>query len=248
MLAAGDPRIKEKMDLDIQVTRLKLLKANHQSQQYDMQDKVRSYYPRRIKETNLYLDCLKADLPRLNANPVREGLFTMVVMGKTYTERKEAGEAVTRACRNIVHRDMEIELGEYRGFPMRLGFDGLNFEITMKGHLTYTVKISEDALGNVTRINNVLEKIPQKLEEYRENLEQLKKELGSAEEEAARPFPHERELAEKTERLALLNRQLEHDDKETGKESLREKLAAYKEQAAMTKTDVKREKEREAVL
>lgn len=248
MLAAGDPRIKEKMDLDIQVTRLKLLKANHQSQQYDLQDKVRSYYPRRIKETNLYIDCLKADLPRLNENPVREDLFKMVVMGKSYTERKKAGEAVTQACRNIVHRDMEIELGEYRGFPMRLGFDGLNFEITMKGHLTYTAKISEDALGNVTRINNVLEKIPQKLAEYRENLEQLKKELGSAEEEAARPFPHERELAEKTERLALLNGQLEYEGKETGQESLKETLAACKVQAAMTKTDGKKEKEREAVL
>lgn len=223
MLAAGDPRIKEKMDLDIQVTRLKLLKANHQSQQYEMQDKVRSYYPQKIRETELYIDCLEADLPRLLEYPVKEERFRITVMGKTYTERKDAGEAVKRACRNVVHRDMEIELGEYRGFPMRLGFDGTNFVIAMKGHLTYMTKIAEDALGNMTRINNVLERIPQKLKEYREDLEQFKKELESAGEEAARPFPQEKELAEKTVRLAELNRQLEHGDKERGN---REEAAA----------------------
>lgn len=257
MLAAGDPRIKEKMDLDIQVTRLKLLKANHQSQQYEMQDKVKSYYPRKIKETELYIDCLEADLPRLHQYPVKEDQFQITVMGKTYTERKDAGEAVKQACRNVVHRDMEIDLGEFRGFPMRLGFDGLNFEVTMKGHLTYTAKLSEDILGNITRINNVLERIPQKLKEYREDLEQFKKELESAGQEAARPFPQEKELAEKTVRLAELNRQLEHDDKGRGKdndplavmedmvaepvkvgrteirkESVKGKLAEYKAQAA----------------
>lgn len=119
----------------------------------------------------------------------------------------------------MVHRDMEIDLGEFRGFPMRLGFDGLNFEVTMKGRLTYTAKLSEDILGNITRINNVLERIPQKLKEYREDLEQFKKELESAGQEAARPFPQEKELAEKTVRLAELNRQLEHDDKERGNET-----------------------------
>lgn len=274
MLAAGDPRIKEKMDLDIQVTRLKLLKANHQSQQYEMQDKIKSYYPRKIKETELYIDCLEADLPRLHQYPVKEDQFQITVMGKTYTERKEAGEAVKQACRNVVHRDMEIDLGEFRGFPMRLGFDGLNFAVTMKGHLTYTAKLSEDILGNITRINNVLERIPQKLKEYREDLEQFKKELESAGQEAARPFPQEKELAEKTVRLAELNRQLEHDDKGRGKdndlsavmedmvaepvkvgrteirkESVKGKLAEYKAQAAaINSASVKKATEREAVL
>lgn len=281
MLAAGDPRIKEKMDLDIQVTRLKLLKANHQSQQYEMQDKVKSYYPRKIRETELYIDCLEADLPRLQEHPVREEQFRMTVMGKTYTERKDAGEAVKQACRNVVHRDMEIELGEYRGFPMRLGFDGLNFEVTMKGYLTYTAKLSEDILGNITRINNGLERIPQKLKECREDLAQLKKEFENAGEEAVRPFPQEKELSEKTVRLAELNRQLEQDDKKRGsgnegpvmsedtaadgsaheskgqecghrehkKESLKEKLEAYKMQAAArNNADVKKATGREAVL
>ena len=274
MLAAGDPRIKEKMDLDIQVTRLKLLKANHQSQQYEMQDKVMSYYPRKIRETELYIECLETDLPRLNENPVKEEQFRMTVMGKTYTERKEAGEAVKRACRNVVHRDMEIELGEYRGFPMRLSFDGANFVVTMKGHLTYSTKIADDALGNISRISNVLERIPQKLKEYREDLEQFKKELESAGEESVRPFPQEKELAEKTARLAELNRQLEHDDKgreeeddppavmedtvagsvksgqtETRKESVKEQLAEYKVQAAaINSAGVKKAIGREAVL
>lgn len=274
MLAAGDPRIKEKMDLDIQVTRLKLLKADHQSQQYEMQDKVNSYYPRKIRETELYIDCLEADLPRLNGNPVKEEQFRMTVMGRNYTERKEAGEAVKQACRNVVHRDMEITLGEYRGFPMRLGFDGVNFVVTMKGNLTYSAKMAEDTVGNITRINNILERIPQKLKEYREDLEQLQKELESAKQEAERPFQQEKELAEKTVRLAELNRQLEHDDKESGKnndmpavmedtaaepvksgqtearkESVKEKLAEYKAQAAArNRAGVKKAAGREAAL
>ncbi len=275
MLATGDVRIKEKMDLDIQVTRLKMLKSNHQAQQYDMQDRVRGYYPQKIKETQLYIDCLNADLPILEAHPVREDVFSMTVMGSVYTERKEAGMAIVAACRLMDDPGKEIELGEYRGFPMKLCFDGGKFKVTMKRHLTYTAELSDDVAGNVTRINNAMEKISQSLERHKENMERLHRELKSAKEEAERPFPQEAELAKKVARLAELNRQLEHDDKENEseknaetvetadrdysesekqegkvlrKESLREKLAVYKRQVAMTETETKKTAEREAVI
>ena len=120
MLATGDLRIKEKMDLDIQVTKLKMLKAGHQAQQYEMQDRVRGYYPNKIKETQLYIDCLAADLPILEAHPARAGSFSMTVMGTAYTDRGEAGKAVVAACRLMDGAGEEIALGEYRGFPMKL--------------------------------------------------------------------------------------------------------------------------------
>ena len=222
MLATGDTRIKEKMDLDIQVTKLKMLKSNHQAQQYEMQDKVRGYYPNKIKETQLYIDCLNADLPVLEAHPAKEDAFSMTVMGTVYTERKEAGKAIVAACRLMDDPGKEIELGEYRGFPMKLCFDGAKFKVTMKQHLTHTAELSDDVVGNITRINNALEKIPQSLERHRENMARLHKELESAKEEAERPFAQEAELLEKSARLAELNTVLDNEEKGRGGEPARE--------------------------
>ncbi len=216
MLATGDSRIREKMDLDIQVSRLKMLKSDHQAQQYEMQDKVRGYFPNKIKEAQLYIDCLSADLPILEAHPVREGAFSMTVMGTAYTERKEAGRAIVAACRLMDDPGKETALGEYRGFPMKLCFDGTKFKATMKQNLTYTAELSDDVVGNIIRINNALEKIPQSLEKHKENLERLRRELESAREEAGRPFPQETELAEKSARLAELNAVLDHEEKGQG--------------------------------
>jgi len=213
MLATGDTRIKEKMDLDIQVTKLKMLKANHQAQQFEMQDKVREFYPNKIKETELYIDCLTADLPLLEANPVKEDVFTMTVMGTEYKERKEAGAAVIAACRLMDDPGKEIELGQFRGFPMKLCFDGAKFKVAMKQHMTHTAELSDDAAGNITRINNALEKIPESLERHRENLKNLHKELESAKEEAERPFAQEEELLEKSARLAQLNTELDNAER-----------------------------------
>lgn len=222
MLATGDTRIKEKMDLDIQVTKLKMLKSNHQAQQYEMQDKVRGYYPNKIKETQLYIDCLNADLPVLEAHPAKEDAFSMTVMGTAYTERKEAGKAIVAACRLMDDPGKEIELGEYRGFPMKLCFDGAKFKVTMKQHLTHTAELSDDVVGNITRINNALEKIPQSLERHKENMVRLHKELESAKEEAERPFAQEAELLEKSARLAELNTVLDNEEKGRGGEPERE--------------------------
>ena len=217
MLATGDTRIKEKMDLDIQVTKLKMLKSNHLAQQYEMQDKVRGYFPNKIKETRLYIDCLTADLPMLETHPVKEDNFSMTIMGTVYTERKEAGKAIIAACRLMDDPGKEVELGEYRGFPMKLSFDGVKFQVTMKQNLSYTAALSDDVVGNVTRINNALEKIPESLQRHKENLDRLHKELESAKEEAERPFAQEKELAEKTARLAELNTALDQTEKEADK-------------------------------
>ncbi|MCM1561791.1 MAG: helicase, partial [Butyrivibrio sp.] len=218
MLATGDPRIKEKMDLDIQVSKLKMLKANHLSQQYELQDRVRGYYPNKIKETHLYIECLEKEMPLLKADPAREDAFVMTVMGTVYTERKEAGKAVVAACRLMDDPGKEIDLGEYRGFSMKLLFDGAKFKAVLKKHLTHTAELSDDVVGNIIRINNVLEKIPQALEAHKENLARLQRELDNAREELERPCPQEQELAEKSARLAELNAILDHEEKDSGKE------------------------------
>ena len=211
MLATGDERIKEKMDLDIQVSKLKMLKANHNSQKFDMEDKVRGYYPQKIQETQLFIDCLTAELPILQSHPAKEDAFTMTVLGKVYTERKEAGEAIVKVCKSMKDPEKPIDLGEYRGFPMRLCFDGAKFKITMKQHLTHTAELSGDSVvGYIARINNALEKIPESLQNHKNRLVTLHKELESAKEEAARPFPQEDDLAVKSARLNELNAALDH--------------------------------------
>ena len=222
MLATGDARIKEKMNLDIEVAKLKMLKSHHQTQQYEMQDRVRGYYPNKIRETQLYIDCLEADLPVLEAHPAKEDAFSMTVMGTAYTERREAGKAIVAACRLMDDPGKEIELGEYRGFAMKLCFDGTKIKVTMKQHLTHTAELSDDVVGNITRINNALEKIPQSLEHHKENMACLQKELESAKEEAERPFAQEAELLEKSARLAELNAELDNEEKGSGGEPAQE--------------------------
>lgn len=198
------------------MTKLRMLKSSHLAQQYEMQDKVRGCFPNKIKETQLYIECLEADLPVLAAHPAKEGAFSMTVMGTAYTDRKEAGAAIVAACRLMDDPGKEIALGEYRGFPMKLCFSGSKFKVTMKQHLTYTAELSDDVVGNTARINNALEKIPQSLERHREKLECLHKELESAKEEAGRPFAQEKELAEKSARLAELNAVLDYTEKAGG--------------------------------
>lgn len=222
MLATGDVRIKEKMDLDIQVTKLKMLKSNHLAQKYEMEDRVHRYYPDKLKETQLYIDCLTADLPLLQAHPVKDEAFSMTVMGTVYTERKEAGQAIAAACRLMDDPEKDMDLGEFRGFPMQLNFNGAKFTVTMKQHLTYTAELSSDLTGNIARINNALEKIPQSLENHKQNLIRFQKELESAKEESARPFPQEEELAKKSARLSELNIQLDQEEKSGGNESEKE--------------------------
>ena len=208
-LATGDDRIREKMDLDVQVAKLKMLKANHTAMQYEMQDKALKYYPQQMAETRLFIEALGKDLPIVQAHPVKDDAFTMTVMGQVFTERKAAGEAILKACMLMDNPEKVVDLGEYRGFPMQLHCDGFKFKVTMKQHLTYTAELSDDPVGNVTRINNALEGIAENLKRNETRLARLESELKNAQEEAERPFPKEEELRQKSARLTHLNRELE---------------------------------------
>ncbi len=215
-LATGDDRIREKMDLDVQVAKLKMLRANHAAMQYEMQDKTLKYYPQKMAETRLFIEALGKDLPIVQAHPVKEDAFTMTVMGQAFTERKAAGEAIIKACMLMSDPVKPLDLGEYRGFPMQLHCDGSKFKVTMKQHLTYTAELSDDPVGNVTRINNALEAMAENLKRNEIRLTRLESELKNAQEEAERPFPKEEELRQKSARLTQLNRELE---KPRGKEA-----------------------------
>ena len=209
-LATGDDRIREKMELDVQVAKLKVLKANHTSMQYEMQDRALKYYPQKIAETKLFIEALGKDLPVVQAHPVKDDAFSMTVMGQTFTERKAAGEAIIKACLLMPDPEKPLDLGEYRGFPMQLHCDGSKFRITMKQNLTYTAELADDPVGNITHINNALEGMADKIEAHEAHLVTLKKELTNAQEESQRPFPKENELREKSARLTQLNRELEN--------------------------------------
>ena len=208
-LATGDDRIREKMDLDVQVAKLKMLKANHAAMQYEMQDKALKYYPQQMAETRLFIEALGKDLPIVQAHSVKDDAFTMTVMGQVFTERKAAGEAILKACMLMDTPEKVVDLGEYRGFPMQLHCDGFKFKVTMKQHLTYTADLSDDPVGNVTRINNALEGMVENLKRNETRLARLESELKNAQEEAERPFPKEEELRRKSARLTQLNRELE---------------------------------------
>ena len=192
----------------MQVAKLKVLKANHVAQQYEMQDKSLKFYPRKIAETKLYIEALSADLPILQEHSVKDDTFSITIQGKQYTERKEAGQAIINICTTIDDPEKTVELGEYRGFPMTLHFDRSKFKVTMKQNLTYTAELSDDPVGSITRINNALEKIPDNLKGQQERLTTLENALENAKEEAERPFPKEDELREKSERLNQLNAEL----------------------------------------
>ena len=214
MLATGDPRIKEKMELDIQVAKLKMLKANHMAQKYEMEDMVIKHYPRKMAEARMFIRALTEDMQIRDMHPVKDDAFSMTVRGKTYTERKAAGEAILAACKSMTDPDKPLDLGQFRGFPMQVFLKGEKFIVTMKQNLTYMAELADEPLGNVIRISNALEKIADNLENQKRGLVTLEGNLENAKEEAARPFPQEEELAAKAARLSELNAELDNGGKE----------------------------------
>lgn len=222
-LATGDDRIREKMELDIEVSKLRMLKSSHTAQIYELEDKISLYYPQKIAQTELYIEALQKDLPVLMQHPVKDDSFSMLVSGQLYTERKAAGEAIIAACKTMTDPNQKIDLGEYRGFPMTLFLNTQTFQVSMKQNLSYTAEIANDPSGNITRINHVLEKIPDHLETQQERLLVLQSELEQAKEEVKRPFPKEEELMQKSERLIQLNKELDLDEKQTDQAPQEEK-------------------------
>ena len=215
-LATGNPYIKQKMDLDIQVSKLKLMKSNHTSQIYRLEDDIAKRYPQQISALKEKIAGLKADIADYNARkPADREDFEMTVAGKAYGDRKEAGEALIAFCKEMHTPNTQIPMGEYLGMKMAAEFETFSrkFTLTLKGSLSHSVDIGSDPFGNITRINNALEGMGKQLEEAVSKLENVERQLETAKVEVLKPFAQEAELAEKLERLAELNALLNMDEK-----------------------------------
>ena len=213
-LCAGNPLIKEKMDLDIDVARLKVLKADHQSQQYRMEDKLLKYFPVEIEKQTSYIHGFEANMKTVEAHPqIAEGFCGMEIMGKAYTEKADAGEILLAACKDTKSAD-PVLLGSYRGFQMELSFDSFRneFDVTLKGAVSHRVALGTDARGNITRPDNALAGIPERLERANEQLNNLYNQQEAANAEVGKPFPQEAELTAKSQRLAELDAALNTED------------------------------------
>ena len=217
-LCAGDPRIKERMDLDVDVSRLKLMKADHQSKQYQMEDNLLKYFPEQIEKHKGFIKGLEADMGTLAAHPHPADSFAgMEVRGDTLTDKENAGAALLDACKEVKNAE-PVQVGSYRGFAMSVSFDAFRQEYTLqlKGQMTHQATLGADPRGNLTRIDNALAQMPQRLENVKAQLDNLYQQQAAAKEEVGRPFPYEDELREKSARLTELDTLLNIDSKAPG--------------------------------
>ena len=215
MLATGNPHIKEKMDLDIQVQKLRLLKSSFLSEKYALEDKITKFYPQEIARRTDVIAGLKSDMERVaeHPKPSDETFVGMTVKGAFYSEKADAGNAILEACKAMTNPD-PIPLGEYRGFTMELYFEAREYKVRLKGELGYPVTLGTDTFGNITRLDNALEGLPKRLEMNEMELDNIKKQFETAKVDVERPFPQEEELKTKTDRLNELNALLNVDKRE----------------------------------
>ena len=217
MLATGNPYIKEKMDLDIQVQKLKMLKSNFLSEKYGLEDKVIKFYPQQIAYLKSRVEGLTKDVEtaKLHPKPIDEQPLGMMVSGVSYSEKAEAGQAIINACKSMNSPDA-IPLGEYRGFQMELYFDTVqrNYVVKLKGETSRDVPLGDDAHGNIVRIDNGIERFEETLADTKNSLENTEKQFETAKQEIEKPFAKEEELKAKTARLDELNILLNMDKKE----------------------------------
>lgn len=213
-LASGNPKIMEKMQLDADVAKLKLQKADHLSQRYSLEDAIIKKFPKDIAEQEERIKCLIADMEtaKIATFPNDNGFSPMVVMGTTYTEKAEAGKAILAICERINNPDGR-PLGEYRGFKTDIGFDTMSreFFITLRGALFHKVPLGQDANGIITRLDNAIEAFEKRKLGCELQLTELHTQIENAKAEIAKPFPREAELNEKCTRLAELNAELNLD-------------------------------------
>lgn len=218
MLATGNPYIREKMDLDIQVQKLRLYKSHYLSEKYELEDKIIKFYPQEISLLTARVDGLKADLEIAKAHPKEvDGKFAgMVIDGYSYTEKAEAGQVIIEACKAKTTSE-PTPLGEYRGFKMELEFDTFEraYAVKLKGHFTHSVTLGTDVYGNITRIDNAADNIETRLHKAEEQLENTKAQLETAKVEVEKPFAQEDELKQKMTRLTELNALLDMDKGDT---------------------------------
>lgn len=216
-LATGNKYILEKTELDSEVAKLKIVRQSYQSQIYDLQDKVARTYHNMIKELQEKVQALEDDMKQLENNtiPNADGFSKMIIKGIEYTEKEQAGKAILEACKTKTNPDLE-DIGEYRGFRLELGFNSVEREFTMtiKNKYSYNIMLGSDVYGNITRINNALEAIKDKIPDERLRIEDIEKQLENAKIEMQKPFPQEELLDEKMKRLEELNILLKLDEKE----------------------------------
>ena len=216
-LATGNPFIKEKMDLDIDVARLKLLKANHLSQRYALEDQIIKYFPQQIKASEERIKGYKADIVHLveNTRPNVDKFSPMIIQGATYSEKSEAGSAILEACKKMTNPE-PVSIGEYRGFAMELSFDSFSreYKVSLKNELSHSVALGSDVFGNITRFNKALEGFEVKLLACEEMLENAKTQLANANVEVDKPFLQDDELKNKSVRLEEINILLNLDQKD----------------------------------
>lgn len=215
-LATGNPYIKEKMDLDIQVSKLKLLKANHTSQRYRLEDNIAKHYPVQIASMKERIEEYRADIQNYTEHkPLDKDDFSMKIGNRMYTDKKEAGAALIDMCRSAKQPNMAVTIGEYQGFRMSVSYDTIfsKFTINLKGKLSHEVEIGADPLGNLQRLSNALEGMERKMADVEQKLSNVEHQLETAKIEVKKPFAQEQELAEKLERLSELNALLNMDEK-----------------------------------
>lgn len=214
-LCAGDERIREKMDLDVDVARLRLMKANHQSQQYRLEDNILRHFPAQIEENKGFLSGFEADMKTLEQHPhPKDGFAGMEVKGDFLTDKDNAGAAILEAFKDA--KGLEpVPIGSYRGFSMSLTVEnfGKDFILTLKGRMSHRVELGKDARGNLVRIDNALAQMPERYKTVQGRLENVQAQLATAKVELGKPFPQETELKEKSARLAELNAELNIDDR-----------------------------------
>ena len=216
-LATGNPAVKEKMALDVDVAKLKLLKANHMNNQYRLEDDIARNFPQQIAKLTEIIDSYKEDIAHFSEHKITDPeQFSMEISGKVFTEKKEAGAALLAVCKDIKSVDAAMDIGSYQGFNMRIQFDSWSkeFILSVKHESVAKVRLGADALGNITRINNLLESYPEKLAEAEQRLETVQEQMTNAKEEVGKPFPKEEELNQKLERLSELNALLNMDERE----------------------------------
>ena len=248
-LATGNPAVKEKMALDVDVAKLKLLKANHMNNQYRLEDDIARNFPQQIAKLTEIIDSYKADIAHFSKHKITDPeQFSMEISGKVFTEKKEAGAALLAVCKDIKSVDAAMDIGSYQGFNMRIRFDSWSkeFILSVKHESVAKVRLGADALGNITRINNLLESYPEKLAEAEQRLETVQEQMTNAKEEVGKPFPKEEELNQKLVRLSELNALLNMDEREVteteqseskekeerpARGSIHEKLQIYKEKS-----------------
>ena len=214
-LCAGDERIREKMDLDVDVARLRLMKANHQSQQYRLEDNILRHFPAQIEENKGFLSGFEADMKTLEQHPhPKDGFAGMEVKGDFLTDKDNAGAAILEAFKDAKGLE-SVPIGTYRGFSMSLTVEnfGKDFILTLKGQMSHRVELGKDARGNLVRIDNALAQMPERYKTVQGRLENVQAQLATAKAELGKPFPQEAELKEKSARLAELNAELNIDDR-----------------------------------